>query len=61
MPSSLQVETIIPAEEINGFHIVDFEPDQVMIQHFRWSFQNDPVEAIDTLTPFQVSTHQRGA
>jgi hypothetical protein len=38
-----------------------FPAPESLPEHFRWSFQNDPVEAIDTLTPFHVSTHQRGA
>lgn len=54
-PIPLEVETVIPVQEINGFHIVDFEPDKVTIRHFRW--QRDGTDAIDTLGPFQVSEY----
>jgi hypothetical protein len=59
-PTALDVETVVPVEETNGFHLVDVEPDGVTIRHFRWSwFRGDPAEAIDTLEPFHVSEYAR--
>jgi hypothetical protein len=58
-PSALAVEEIVPVQERNGFHLVDFEPDRVVIRHFRWHYRHDPEEAIDSLEPFHVSEHPR--
>jgi hypothetical protein len=44
---------------VNGFHLVDVEPDRVTIRHFRWYRGRDPEDAIDTLEPFHVSEHRR--
>jgi hypothetical protein len=58
MPSiPLEVESVVPVQEINGFQLVDFEPDKVTIRHFRWR-QRDGSAAIDTLEPFQVSEYE---
>ncbi len=57
-PLSMQAEDVVPVEEHNGFHLVDFEPDRVTIHHFRWipppGF--DPVD-VPTLEPFHVSSY----
>jgi hypothetical protein len=58
-PLDLDVETIVPVQEVNGFHLVDVEPDAITIRHFRWRRGVDPADAIDTLEPFQVSVHAR--
>ncbi len=58
-PEHLDVEEVVPVEETNGFHIVDFEPDRIAIQHFRWRRGEDPEDAIDTLMPFHVSEYVR--
>ncbi|UCE85961.1 MAG: hypothetical protein JSU66_16820 [Deltaproteobacteria bacterium] len=58
-PASIEAETVVPVEERNGFHIVDFDPGAVTIRHFHWDRINDPEEAIDTLEPFHVSTYPR--
>lgn len=59
-PASLATESIVPVQELNGFHLLDVEPDRVTIRHFRWDRARDPVEAIDALEPFHVSVHARG-
>jgi hypothetical protein len=56
----LDTESIVPVQELNGFHLLDVELDRVTIRHFRWDRRRDPVEAIDTLEPFHVSVHGRG-
>jgi hypothetical protein len=60
-PAAIEAETVVPVEEINGFHLVDFEPDTVTIRHFHWNFRTEPEDAIDTLEPFHVSAYQRQA
>jgi len=55
-PRHIDLEPIVPLREINGFHLIDFEPEVVTIRHFRWS-KRDPVDSIDTLEPFAVSEH----
>ncbi|GIW41811.1 MAG: hypothetical protein KatS3mg076_2388 [Candidatus Binatia bacterium] len=57
-PIDLEVEEVVPVQEINGFHILDFEPDRVTIRHFRWNRYTDSVESIDTLEPFHVSEYR---
>lgn len=56
-PAALEVQEVVPVQEVNGFHIIDFEPDKVTIRHFRWHNGVDPEEAIDTLEPFHVSVY----
>ncbi len=54
----LTVEEVVPVQEVNGFHILDFEPGRVTIRHFRWRRTVDPVDVIDTLEPFHVSEYR---
>jgi hypothetical protein len=58
-PAALEVEEIVPVQEVNGFQLLDFEPDRVVVRHFRWAFGRESEEAIDTLEPFHVSEHLR--
>ncbi|MDX2168557.1 MAG: hypothetical protein SF182_15890 [Deltaproteobacteria bacterium] len=58
-PRHLDVEPITSIQELNGFHILDVEPDQVRVSHFRWQRNVDPVEAIDVLEPYHISVHAR--
>jgi hypothetical protein len=58
-PTALEVESVVPVEEVNGFHLVDFELERVAIRHFRWNRLRDPEDAIDTLAPFHASTYPR--
>jgi hypothetical protein len=57
-PTAITSEPVVPVEEVNGFHLVDFEPGRVTIRHFRWDLETQPEEAIDGLQPFHVSTYQ---
>jgi hypothetical protein len=56
---AIGAEAVVPVEERYGFHLIDFEPSRVTIRHFHWDFEDDPVEAIDTLEPFHVSRYKR--
>lgn len=58
-PNAIEAETVVPTQEINGFHIVDFEPDRVTIRHFRWKYGEEAEAAIDTLMPFHTSIYPR--
>lgn len=60
-PSAVELESVVPVQEVNGFHLFDFTPDRVTIRHFRWNRRTDPEDAIDTLEPFHVSEYARPA
>jgi len=60
-PTGFEVETVVPVQELNGFHLVDFEPDRVVIRHYRWDRLRQSEAEIDTLEPFQVSEYRRPA
>ena len=60
-PVDLEVEEALPALEENGFNLVDFEKDRIVVQFFRWRAGVDTLEAIDTLEPFRTSTFERRA
>ena len=46
-------EQVIPFEE-HGFTLVDFLPDRIVAQLFKWDVNSQPVEAIDTLEPYHT-------
>jgi hypothetical protein len=46
-------EQIKPIEQ-HGFILADFTPDKIVLRFFRWDVKTQPVEAIDTLAPFQT-------
>jgi hypothetical protein len=56
-PAALELEPVVPVQEVNGFHLIDFEPDRVTIRHFRWRDGVDSEDSIDTLEPFHVSSY----
>jgi len=58
-PAHVGLEAITPVQEVNGFHLLELEPEVVRTHHFRWRRGVDPVEAIDTLQPYHVSEHAR--
>jgi hypothetical protein len=60
-PHAVELETVVPVQERNGFHLIDFEPDRVTIRHFRWEDHIDPEDAIDTLDPIHVSEYRTPA
>jgi hypothetical protein len=45
------VEDVKPIEQ-HGFTLVDFTPDRIVLQLFKWDFRTQSVDAIDTLEPF---------
>jgi len=48
---------------LQGRHLLrlaDFSPESVELRFFRWNAKQ-PVEAIDTLEPFRVTTWRRPA
>jgi hypothetical protein len=51
-------ENLKPLEE-NGFIIVDFTPDNIQIQFFRFDYHMQSVDVIDTLEPFRVTELKR--
>jgi hypothetical protein len=55
----LDLETTVPVQEVNGFQLIDVEPEAITVRHFRWRRGVDPEAAIDTLEPFQVTVHAR--
>jgi hypothetical protein len=52
------VEQVRPIEQ-HGFTVVDFTPEKTVVRMFRWDVRSQPVEAIDTLQPFQTVELQR--
>jgi hypothetical protein len=50
-PTELTVKEGLKPIEKNGFVIVDFTPEKIIIQFFAWR-PPDPIEAIDTLEPY---------
>ncbi|GLS43889.1 hypothetical protein [Methylobacterium brachythecii] len=51
-------ETVKPIEE-NGFLIMDFTPESVVLRYFNWNQKTQRPEAIDTLEPFHTTTMKR--
>jgi hypothetical protein len=58
-PQHIELESITPVQELNGFHLIDVECDHITISHFRWHRTVDSEESIDTLEPYHVSVHAR--
>jgi hypothetical protein len=48
------VEDVKPIEQ-HGFTLVDFTPDKIVLQFFKWDRKTQPVENIDTLRPFHIT------
>lgn len=57
-PTGLQVEEVVPVQEVNGFHLLDCEPDRITIRHFRWDRLTQSEDEIDSLEPFHVSEYR---
>lgn len=53
--TGLEVEEDLKPLEMNGFTLVDFHPDRIEFQQFRWKLDRQVAE-IDTLTPFHRFT-----
>jgi len=58
-PTGFEVETVVPVQEVNGFHLLDFESDRVTIRHFRWDRRWQSEDEIDRLEPFHLSEYRR--
>ena len=54
------VEDVKPIEQ-HGFTLVDFTPDRIALQFFKWDFRTQSVDAIDTLQPFHKAELGRPA
>lgn len=54
-PGILETDEALPCLEENGFSLIDFSPEKIVVRFFRWNNRTDPVEAIDTLEPFRVT------
>jgi hypothetical protein len=52
-PTDLMVQEGLPSVEKNGFVIVDFTREKVVIQFYAWK-PPEPLEAIDTLQPYHT-------
>jgi hypothetical protein len=57
-PVGLDVEQGLEPIEENGFLLADFNPDTIVLSYFRWH-KRLPIDAIETLQPFRVTTLKR--
>jgi len=48
------VEEVKPIER-HGFTLVDFTPDKIRLQFFKWDWKTQVVDDIDTLQPFHTT------
>jgi hypothetical protein len=53
-------QKVTPIEQ-HGFTLVDFTPDRMVLRMFKWDINTQPVETIDTLSPFHVAELVRPA
>jgi hypothetical protein len=47
-------ESVKPIEQ-HGFTLVDFTSDKMVLRMFKWDVNTQPIEAIDSLQPFQTT------
>lgn len=59
-PHGVELETVAPVSERNGFTILDVTADDVRVRLFAWRREQAPVEAIDTLEPYHDVRVRRG-
>ncbi|MEO8600945.1 MAG: hypothetical protein ABI629_00065 [bacterium] len=57
----LALEPITPIQELNGFHLLDVEPDQITISHFRWHRGVDSAPTRSTRSSRTTSASTRAA
>ena len=55
----LRMEEFIKPIEQHGFTIADFTEDKVVLQFFKWNVNQQTVNDIDTLSPFETLTLSR--
>jgi phosphodiesterase/alkaline phosphatase D-like protein len=53
-------QKVTPIEQ-HGFTLVDFTPDRMVLRMFKWDINTQPVETIDTLSPFHVAELAKSA
>ena len=51
-PEHLDLEESVTPVEDHGFTLVDFLPDRIVLQQFKWDVDRQPLAAIDRLEPF---------
>jgi len=51
-PAHLDVEESVAPVEDHGFTLVDFLPDRMVLQQFKWDVDRESLDAIDRLEPF---------
>ncbi|MEX2326957.1 MAG: hypothetical protein WD558_04445, partial [Pseudomonadales bacterium] len=47
-------EEVAPVEE-HGFTLVDFLPDRMVVQLFKWDVNSQSLDDIDSLQPFHIT------
>ena len=60
-PGHLDMEESVAPIEDHGFTLVDFLPDRIVLQQFRWDVDRQPLDAIDRLEPFYTTELEREA
>jgi hypothetical protein len=48
------MQEIVKPIELHGFTIIDFTSDRIKLQMFTWDKNNQSVEDIDSLKPYQT-------
>jgi hypothetical protein len=60
MPSRvLDVQEAPKPIEENGFTLVDFTRDSIILRYFRWKIGRDTIESIASLEPFRTTELKR--
>ena len=54
-PAHLDIEESVAPIEEHGFTLADFLPDRIVLRQFKWDVDRQPLDAIDTLEPFQTT------
>jgi hypothetical protein len=60
-PAHLDMDESVKSIEQNGFLLVDFTPDKMVLRFFKWDAKTQGPEAIDALEPFHTSELTRPA
>ncbi len=58
-PHHLDLQEAVKPIEENGFLLMDFTPETVMLRYFKWNQKTQPIEAIDALEPFHTTELKR--
>jgi hypothetical protein len=58
-PAHLDMQEEVKPIERHGFTIVDFSPDRIVLQFFKWDYKVQTVDEIDSLQPFHTTELQR--